>query len=81
MTTFKDRSDVFAELGTKLTIAEIFETLIDGPVPIRFTAYDGSSTGPQDSNSAWRSSTRAGSTTSPTHPVIWAWPAPTSPVT
>ncbi|MBL1073501.1 class I SAM-dependent methyltransferase [Nocardia sp. 2] len=49
MTTFKDRSDVFAELGTKLNIAEIFETLIDGPVPIRFTAYDGSSTGPQDS--------------------------------
>ncbi|MFB7720895.1 MULTISPECIES: class I SAM-dependent methyltransferase [unclassified Nocardia] len=49
MTTFKDRSDVFAELGTKLTIAEIFETLIEGPMPIRFTAYDGSSTGPEDS--------------------------------
>ncbi|MFE3441977.1 class I SAM-dependent methyltransferase [Nocardia sp. NPDC059180] len=49
MTTFKDRSDVFADLGTKLTIAEIFETLIDGEVPIRFTAYDGSATGPADS--------------------------------
>ncbi|MFI6870789.1 class I SAM-dependent methyltransferase [Nocardia sp. NPDC050406] len=49
MTTFKDRSDVFAELGTKLTIAEIFETMIDGEMPIRFTAYDGSSTGPADS--------------------------------
>ncbi|WP_306364300.1 class I SAM-dependent methyltransferase [Nocardia sp. CC227C] len=49
MTTFKDRSDVFAELGTKLTIAEIFETLIDGDMPIRFTAYDGSTTGPADS--------------------------------
>ncbi|GAB2700518.1 class I SAM-dependent methyltransferase [Nocardia thraciensis] len=49
MTTFKDRSDVFAELGTRLTIAEIFETLVDGPVPIRFTAYDGSSCGPEDS--------------------------------
>ncbi|MFC9994741.1 class I SAM-dependent methyltransferase [Nocardia sp. NPDC127526] len=49
MTTFKDRSDVFAELGSKLSIAEIFETLIDGPMPIRFTAYDGSTTGPADS--------------------------------
>lgn len=49
MTTFKDRSDVFAELGTKLTIAEIFETLIDGDVPIRFSAYDGSTTGRDDS--------------------------------
>ncbi|GAB4582469.1 class I SAM-dependent methyltransferase [Nocardia sp. IFM 10818] len=49
MTTFKDRSDVFAELGSKLSIAEIFETLIDGPMPIRFTAYDGSTTGPDDS--------------------------------
>ena len=49
MTTFRDRSDVFAELGTKLSIAEIFETLVDGEVPIRFSAHDGSSTGPQDS--------------------------------
>ncbi|MBB5913494.1 cyclopropane-fatty-acyl-phospholipid synthase [Nocardia transvalensis] len=49
MTTFKDRSDVFAELGTKLSIAEIFETLLEGPAPIRFTAYDGSSCGPEDS--------------------------------
>ncbi|MFF0489412.1 class I SAM-dependent methyltransferase [Nocardia sp. NPDC004068] len=49
MTTFKDRSDVLAELGTKLSIAEIFETLVEGEVPIRFTAYDGSSTGPADS--------------------------------
>lgn len=49
MTTFKDRSDVFAELGTKLSIAEIFETLVDGEVPIRFSAHDGSSTGRSDS--------------------------------
>ncbi len=52
MTTFKDRSDVFAELGTKLSIAEIFETLVDGEVPIRFSAHDGSSTGPKDSKFA-----------------------------
>lgn len=49
MTTYKDRSDVFAELGTKLSIAEIFETLLDGPVPIRLTCYDGSTAGPADS--------------------------------
>ncbi|MFR9752695.1 class I SAM-dependent methyltransferase [Nocardia sp. 004] len=49
MTTFKDRSDVFADLGTKLSIAEIFETLVDGSVPIRLTAYDGSATGPENS--------------------------------
>ncbi len=49
MTTFRDRSDVFAELGTKLTIAEIFESLVDGPVPIRLSAHDGSNTGPADS--------------------------------
>src|SRR5262249_50182413 len=52
MTTFKDRSDVFAELGTKLSIAEIIESLIDGPVPIRISAYDGSSCGPEDSEFA-----------------------------
>lgn len=49
MTTFRDRSDVFADLGTKLSIAEIFEILVDGEVPIRLTAYDGSVTGPEDS--------------------------------
>ncbi|NNH73264.1 methyltransferase domain-containing protein [Nocardia uniformis] len=49
MTTFKDRSDVIAELGAKHTIAEIFETLIEGEMPIRFTAYDGSKTGPDES--------------------------------
>ncbi|WP_040794017.1 class I SAM-dependent methyltransferase [Nocardia higoensis] len=48
MTTFKDRSDVFADLGTKLTIAEVFDTLIEGTSPIRLTAYDGSATGPED---------------------------------
>ncbi|MGQ4600803.1 class I SAM-dependent methyltransferase [Nocardia sp. R6R-6] len=52
MTTFRDRSDVFADLGTKLSIAEVFETLIEGDVPIRLTAYDGSATGPEDSEFA-----------------------------
>src|SRR5690606_25466504 len=48
MTTFKDRSDVFADLGTKLSIAEVFDALIEGDSPIRLTAYDGSATGPRD---------------------------------
>ncbi|WP_330227967.1 class I SAM-dependent methyltransferase [Nocardia sp. NBC_00508] len=52
MTTFRDRSDVFADLGTKLSIAEVFETLLDGDVPIRLTAYDGSAAGPEDSEFA-----------------------------
>ncbi|MET0998074.1 MAG: cyclopropane-fatty-acyl-phospholipid synthase family protein [Marmoricola sp.] len=34
--------------GTRLTLAEVFETLLAGPAPIRFTAYDGSTYGPED---------------------------------
>jgi cyclopropane-fatty-acyl-phospholipid synthase len=32
----------------RLTLAQVFETLLAGPAPIRFTAYDGSSYGPED---------------------------------
>ena len=32
----------------RLTVAEMFETLLARPVPVRFTAYDGSSYGPVD---------------------------------
>jgi cyclopropane-fatty-acyl-phospholipid synthase len=32
----------------KLTIAEILETLSDGMLPLRFSAYDGSAAGPED---------------------------------
>ena len=42
MTTMKDaRTD-------KLNLAQILEILSDGTLPIRFTAYDGSATGPED---------------------------------
>ncbi len=44
MTQIKDAGSV----TTRLTIAEIFETLLARPAPIRFTAYDGSSYGPED---------------------------------
>jgi cyclopropane-fatty-acyl-phospholipid synthase len=34
---------------TRLTIAEAVDRLLKNPFPIRFTAYDGSATGPEDS--------------------------------
>ena len=46
MTQLKDQATTLA--GTRLNLAEIFETLLAGPAPIRFTAYDGSSYGPED---------------------------------
>jgi cyclopropane-fatty-acyl-phospholipid synthase len=35
---------------TNLPIAEAFASLIEGPLPFRFSAYDGSSVGPQDAD-------------------------------
>ncbi|WP_040788011.1 class I SAM-dependent methyltransferase [Nocardia paucivorans] len=49
MTIFKERSSDIADLTARLSIAEVFETLVDGDIPIRLQAYDGSSTGPADS--------------------------------
>jgi len=46
MTQMKDQPTTLA--NTRLNLAEIFETLLAGPAPIRFTAYDGSSYGPED---------------------------------
>jgi cyclopropane-fatty-acyl-phospholipid synthase len=46
MTQLKDLSSTLT--SSKLTLAEVFETLLAGPAPIRFTAYDGSSYGPED---------------------------------
>ena len=34
--------------GSTLRIADAFEQLIQGPLPLRFTAYDGSASGPED---------------------------------
>jgi len=31
-----------------MTVAEAFEAVVDGPLPLRFTAYDGSTAGPAD---------------------------------
>ena len=48
MTTFNDReADADAAAG-RFTIAQVLEILAGGRLPVRFTAYDGSSAGPPD---------------------------------
>lgn len=47
MTTFKDRAAAPDRAG-RLTLAEILEIFADGRMPLKFTAYDGSATGPDD---------------------------------
>src|SRR5689334_7815246 len=46
MTTMKDAASTLT--NGKMTLAEVFESLLARPLPIRFTAYDGSSSGPED---------------------------------
>ena len=59
MTSFKERTKTATDDATtdgakrtdserKLTLAEILEILAGGTLPLRFTAYDGSSAGPPD---------------------------------
>jgi cyclopropane-fatty-acyl-phospholipid synthase len=45
MTTFKERATTPAG---KMTLAEVLEVFAGGRLALRFTAYDGSSTGPDD---------------------------------
>src|SRR5918912_1474883 len=45
MTTFKDQVHAPAR---KLTLAEILEIFAAGQLPLKFTAYDGSTAGPED---------------------------------
>ncbi|MDI9893105.1 class I SAM-dependent methyltransferase [Rhodococcus sp. IEGM 1381] len=48
MTTFKDSSSRTVNSSQKLKISEILELISDGNIPLRFTAYDGSTAGPED---------------------------------
>lgn len=48
MTTFKDPKPTLASTGPKLSIAEILEIVVGKDLPVRFTAYDGSSLGSPD---------------------------------
>ena len=49
MTTFRERTnDPTANPDGRLTLAEVLEIFAAGRFPLKFTAYDGSSTGPED---------------------------------
>lgn len=48
MTTFKEPTGAAAAPVGRMTLAQIMEVLADGQLPLRFTAYDGSSAGPED---------------------------------
>lgn len=45
MTTLRTKNP---DPASKLSLAEIVETVSDGDIPLRFTAYDGSATGPEN---------------------------------
>jgi cyclopropane-fatty-acyl-phospholipid synthase len=71
MTSFKERSAETAEKADaadqtdaagKLTLAEILEILTAGQLPLRFTAYDGSSAGPPDARFGLELKTPRGTT-------------------
>lgn len=49
MTTFKPQSFSDAGREEKLSLAEIVEIVTGGEMPMRFTAYDGSAVGPEES--------------------------------
>ena len=48
MTTFNDRETDADVAAGRFTIAQVLEILAGGRLPVRFTAYDGSSAGPPD---------------------------------
>ena len=52
MTTFREHTTAGHDDDRKLTLAEILEIFAAGRLPLRFTAYDGSSAGPEDASEA-----------------------------
>ncbi|MGB0878463.1 MAG: SAM-dependent methyltransferase, partial [Mycobacterium sp.] len=49
MTTFRERvTDAADNSEGRLSLAQILEILAAGRLPLKFTAYDGSSAGPDD---------------------------------
>ncbi len=77
MTILRPKSDTVR----KLSLAEIVETVSDGDIPLRFTAYDGSATGPEDAPYGLHLNSERGTTYLATAPATSVWPAPTSPAT
>ena len=51
MTTYKEQETNAPP--RKLTLAEILEIFAAGRLPLKFTAYDGSTAGPKTPPSAW----------------------------
>ncbi len=63
MTTFRRPTPATASAkGDRLSLAGIVELLSDGRFPVRFTAYDGSATGPPDSGISVHLATPRGAT-------------------
>ena len=50
MTTFKEHDEHECAGAGKLTLAEILEIFAAGQLPLKFTAYDGSTAGPDDAD-------------------------------
>ncbi len=48
MTQMKDQTTTTRPVLSRMNIAQMFETLLASPAPVRFTAYDGSAYGPED---------------------------------
>ncbi len=63
MTTFKDQRNPGLSGGSpKLSIAEILEQFTEGDLPVRFSAYDGSTAGAEDSEYGLRLTSPRGTT-------------------
>ncbi|MBV9142594.1 MAG: class I SAM-dependent methyltransferase [Pseudonocardiales bacterium] len=63
MTTFRRPAAATASTtGERVSLAEIVDLLTDGRFPVRFTAYDGSATGPPDSEISVHLATPRGAT-------------------
>ncbi|NDK91801.1 methyltransferase domain-containing protein [Gordonia desulfuricans] len=63
MTTFEEGTPAKTDVHHgKLSLAEIFETLLGGDLKIRITAYDGSSAGPEDAEFGLNLKTPRGTT-------------------
>ena len=61
MTTLRDKTSQAAP-ASKLTLAEILEILVAGQLPIKFSAYDGSTAGPDDAELGLKLLTPRGTT-------------------
>ena len=80
MTTFRENT-AQPTPTRKLKLAEILEIFAAGKLPLKFSAYDGSTAGPDDAELGLSLLTPRGTTYLATAPEIWGWPVPTSPAT